>query len=117
MNKKERRLALATALQSAAPDMIVVDSISSDGKVRPGRDGPPRPAPGRAPRAHVDFGRPFAFGGLGAVGLWAARRAGDAERRGVLRPPPPAPWRAAPIPPRPPRGCQGGTRARVGDGG
>jgi large subunit ribosomal protein L4 len=27
MNKKERRLALATALQSAAPDMIVVDDI------------------------------------------------------------------------------------------
>ena len=33
MNKKERRLALATALQSAAPDMLAVDSISSDGKV------------------------------------------------------------------------------------
>ncbi|GBG00462.1 50S ribosomal protein L4, partial [Raphidocelis subcapitata] len=32
MNKKERRLALATALQSAAPDMIVVDSVGSDGK-------------------------------------------------------------------------------------
>lgn len=27
MNKKERRLALATALQSAAADMIVVDSL------------------------------------------------------------------------------------------
>jgi hypothetical protein len=37
MNKKERRLALATALQSAAPDMLVVDAISSDGKVRPAR--------------------------------------------------------------------------------
>lgn len=34
MNKKERRLALATALQSAAPDMVVVEAISSDGKVR-----------------------------------------------------------------------------------
>lgn len=33
MNKKERRLALATALQSAAQDMLVVDSVSSDGKV------------------------------------------------------------------------------------
>jgi ribosomal protein L4 len=29
MNKKERRLALATALQSAAGDAVVVDSISS----------------------------------------------------------------------------------------
>lgn len=28
MNKKERRLALATALQSAAPDMIVVDAVA-----------------------------------------------------------------------------------------
>ncbi|GFR45745.1 hypothetical protein Agub_g7161 [Astrephomene gubernaculifera] len=27
MNKKERRLAMATALQSAAPDMIVIDSL------------------------------------------------------------------------------------------
>jgi len=34
MNKKERRLALATALQSAAGDVVVVESISSDGKVR-----------------------------------------------------------------------------------
>lgn len=28
MNKKERRLALATALQSAAPDMVVVDTVA-----------------------------------------------------------------------------------------
>lgn len=28
MNKKERRLALATALQSAAPDMVVVGSVA-----------------------------------------------------------------------------------------
>jgi ribosomal protein L4 len=28
MNKKERRLALATALQSAASDVVVVDSIT-----------------------------------------------------------------------------------------
>lgn len=28
MNKKERRLALATALQSAAADVVVVDSIA-----------------------------------------------------------------------------------------
>jgi large subunit ribosomal protein L4 len=33
MNKKERRLALATALQSAAPDMVAVDAVSvPDGK-------------------------------------------------------------------------------------
>ena len=30
MNKKERRLAMATALQSAACDMIVVDDISGN---------------------------------------------------------------------------------------
>lgn len=29
MNKKERRLALSTALQSAAGDIVVVDSITS----------------------------------------------------------------------------------------
>eukprot|EP00879_Flechtneria_rotunda_P001882 GHRR01002053.1.p1 GENE.GHRR01002053.1~~GHRR01002053.1.p1 ORF type:complete len:252 (+),score=89.44 GHRR01002053.1:84-839(+) len=37
MNKKERRLALATALQSAAADIIVVDSIAAgaaDGKTK-----------------------------------------------------------------------------------
>ena len=28
MNKKEKRLALATALQSAAPDMVVVDTFA-----------------------------------------------------------------------------------------
>jgi len=30
MNKKEKRLALATALQSAAQDMVVVDDFSAD---------------------------------------------------------------------------------------
>ncbi|KAF5835956.1 plastid ribosomal protein L4 [Dunaliella salina] len=35
MNKKERRLALATALQSAADDMIVVENL--DGKVQDGK--------------------------------------------------------------------------------
>lgn len=37
MNKKERRLALATALQSAADDMVVVDSVAAaaaDGKTK-----------------------------------------------------------------------------------
>ncbi|KAI8463072.1 MAG: plastid ribosomal protein L4 [Monoraphidium minutum] len=34
MNKKERRLALATALQSAAPDMLVVDAVAADGKTK-----------------------------------------------------------------------------------
>lgn len=43
MNKKERRLALATALQSAAGDMLVVDSVSppdhkTKALVRPGPD-------------------------------------------------------------------------------
>jgi large subunit ribosomal protein L4 len=34
MNKKERRLALATALQSAAADVVVVDSIADAVQVR-----------------------------------------------------------------------------------
>jgi len=37
MNKKERRLALATALQSAADDMLVVDNVAAaaaDGKTK-----------------------------------------------------------------------------------
>jgi large subunit ribosomal protein L4 len=34
MNKKERRLALATALQSAAADVVVVDSIAGAVQVR-----------------------------------------------------------------------------------
>lgn len=37
MNKKERRLALATALQSAAPDVVVVDGLpaaAADGKTK-----------------------------------------------------------------------------------
>lgn len=34
MNKKERRLALATAVQSAAPDSMVLESLSSDGKTK-----------------------------------------------------------------------------------
>lgn len=34
MNKKERRLALATALQSAAADTVVVESVQSDGKTK-----------------------------------------------------------------------------------
>jgi ribosomal protein L4 len=36
MNKKERRLALATALQSAAADVVVVDSIAGAVQVRGG---------------------------------------------------------------------------------
>lgn len=37
MNKKERRLALATAMQSAAEDMVVVESLDNqvaDGKTK-----------------------------------------------------------------------------------
>jgi ribosomal protein L4 len=125
MNKKERRLALATALQSAAGDMVVVESLADkiqDKKTKSlvaalekaGASSEKKTllivkeaydqvgAAGRSCRvAALACGpgaRPAGFGG------WRSRRScwRTAAWRGALQPSPARPAAAAELPPPPP---------------